>query len=44
MMKDVSGVDNILIDQDAKAVATPLPKRIQQRNDRGAAYELAKRK
>lgn len=43
MMKDVSGVDNILIDQDAKAVATPLPKRIQQRNDRGAAYELAKK-
>ncbi|KAI5969205.1 hypothetical protein CANMA_001758 [Candida margitis] len=43
MMKDVSGVDNILIDQDAKAVATPLPKRIQQRNDRGAAYDLAKK-
>ncbi|KAI5957222.1 hypothetical protein KGF54_000150 [Candida jiufengensis] len=43
MMSGVEGVDNILIDKSAKAIATPLPKRIQERNDRGAAYDLAKK-
>ncbi|KAI5959302.1 uncharacterized protein KGF55_005452 [Candida pseudojiufengensis] len=43
MMSGVEGVDNILIDKNAKAIATPLPKRIQERNDRGAAYDIAKK-
>ncbi|KAG7663068.1 uncharacterized protein J8A68_003411 [[Candida] subhashii] len=32
----------ILIDPESKPLTTPLPKRIQQRHDRGAAYEIAK--
>ncbi|WLF78725.1 hypothetical protein PVL30_002467 [Lodderomyces elongisporus] len=45
MMQGIQNAENeaILIDADAKAVATPLPKRIQQRNDRGAAYNLSKK-
>ncbi|CAK9437532.1 uncharacterized protein LODBEIA_P19100 [Lodderomyces beijingensis] len=43
MMKGVKNDSNdaILLDSSAKAIATPLPKRIQQRNDRSAAYNLA---
>ena len=33
----------ILLDKESKAIAIPLPKRIQQRNDRAAAYELSKK-
>ena len=29
--------------KESKAIAIPLPKRIQQRNDRAAAYELSKK-
>ncbi|KAI3406887.2 hypothetical protein KGF56_000179 [Candida oxycetoniae] len=45
MMRAVKGNagDAILIDTNSKVIATPLPKRIQQRNDRGAAYDLAKK-
>ncbi|KAL6449718.1 UTP14 U3 small nucleolar RNA-associated protein 14 [Candida maltosa Xu316] len=35
--------DAILIEEDAKSIAIPLPKRIQQRNDRAVAYELSKK-
>ncbi|KAK6198617.1 small-subunit processome [Scheffersomyces amazonensis] len=34
--------DAILIDEDSKAIAAPLPKRIQQRHDRAVAYEMTK--
>ncbi|CAI5756168.1 unnamed protein product [Candida verbasci] len=45
MMQGVEGEEDnpILIDQSSKSIATPLPQRIQQRNDRGIAYDLAKK-
>ncbi|CAX40453.1 U3 small nucleolar RNA-associated protein, putative [Candida dubliniensis CD36] len=46
MMADINEDENnkaILLDKESKAIAIPLPKRIQQRNDRAAAYELSKK-
>ncbi|EGW33805.1 uncharacterized protein SPAPADRAFT_134765 [Spathaspora passalidarum NRRL Y-27907] len=44
MISAVDGGDQdaILIDSESKSLETPLPKRIQVRHDRAAAYELAK--
>jgi len=46
MMANINEDENnkaILLDKESKAIAIPLPKRIQQRNDRAAAYELSKK-
>ncbi|RCK66054.1 U3 small nucleolar RNA-associated protein 14 [Candida viswanathii] len=43
MMIDGENDDAILIDENSKSIAIPLPKRIQTRNDRAAAYELSKK-